>query len=241
MACVTLNRDLHIGSQGDDVKGLQDMLGQDPDSGFTGTSTGFFGSLTAQAMMHFQMHNGIASSTDGHVGPLTRGFFERRCGMGMDGSQGTNEHVNGSTTPPMPGNEEGRGGQNTSGGWGQGEMHNGSVSGHITAVSGGNVTIQDASGASHTVVIGTNTTIMMWNGTSTPPTLSNAGSIAVGAVMVAEGTTNSDGSLQAIHIRVGFAPPPQLGGGDNHWMPTNGGQPPVGPGGHLSTDPMGDH
>ena len=56
------------------------MLGEDSENGFHGSPTGFFGPLTAQAMMKFQMRMGIASSTTGSVGPMTRGFFERECG-----------------------------------------------------------------------------------------------------------------------------------------------------------------
>jgi hypothetical protein len=106
-ACISLTRNLKQGDQGDDVKSLQQMLQQDSSSGFTGSATGFFGPLTAKAMMHFQMNNGIASSTDGSVGPLTRGFFDRHCGKGLDGQQGDrmmDEH--GSSThdwmPPPP-------------------------------------------------------------------------------------------------------------------------------------------
>ncbi|MDE1924807.1 MAG: peptidoglycan-binding protein [Patescibacteria group bacterium] len=86
-ACIALTRNLGIGSQGDDVKSLQEMLAADPESGFEATTTGFFGPLTARAMMRFQENNSIASSTDGSVGPLTRGFFERHCGEGENHPQ----------------------------------------------------------------------------------------------------------------------------------------------------------
>lgn len=88
MACVTLSRNLGLGSRGDDVKAIQQELADDPESGFEGSVTGFFGPLTAKAMANFQMHNGIASSTTGFVGTLTRGFFERRCGNGEDNGNG---------------------------------------------------------------------------------------------------------------------------------------------------------
>lgn len=97
MACITLNRNLGIGSRGDDVKSLQELLSEDPEDGFTAGATGFFGPLTAKALMHFQMNNGIASTTDGSVGPLTRGFFERRCGKGLghDSSTATTTRAEG--------------------------------------------------------------------------------------------------------------------------------------------------
>ncbi|HTR18688.1 MAG TPA: peptidoglycan-binding protein [Candidatus Paceibacterota bacterium] len=83
--CVALNRNLRIGDDGDDVRQLQQMLAGDSRFGFSGAPTGFFGPLTARAMMRFQMLYGIASSsnTDGSVGPLTRGFFQRNCGAGL--------------------------------------------------------------------------------------------------------------------------------------------------------------
>jgi peptidoglycan hydrolase-like protein with peptidoglycan-binding domain len=88
--CFTLNRNLGPGSQGDDVRQLQGFLAQNASTtGFMGTTTGFFGPATARAMMYYQEHNGIASSSDGHVGPLTRLFFEHRCGMPPPPPQGT--------------------------------------------------------------------------------------------------------------------------------------------------------
>src|SRR5262249_10236518 len=54
MMCIAFTRNLGIGSHGDDVRELQDLLGQDPDSGFMASSTGFFGPLTARAMIKFQ-------------------------------------------------------------------------------------------------------------------------------------------------------------------------------------------
>lgn len=81
--CVPMTRNFGIGSQGDDVRGLQDVLREDPTAGFTASSTGFFGPLTAKALAQFQMHNGIASSTTGFVGALTREFFARKCNDGQ--------------------------------------------------------------------------------------------------------------------------------------------------------------
>jgi peptidoglycan hydrolase-like protein with peptidoglycan-binding domain len=95
--CIALNRNLGVGSQGDDVKNLQQLLMSDLSSGFTGTPTGFFGPITAKAVMRFQMSHGIASSSTGAIGPMTRGFFERECGKGLDGERGKPPMV-GSTT-----------------------------------------------------------------------------------------------------------------------------------------------
>ncbi len=83
MMCIKLTRDLKVGSQGDDVRKLQDLLAQDPSTGFTASSTGHFGPMTLKAMMKFQMNNAISSQATGAVGPLTRGFFERACGKGL--------------------------------------------------------------------------------------------------------------------------------------------------------------
>lgn len=94
-ACISLNRDLEVGSEGSDVSELQTFLGGVPGLGFTASSTGFFGPITAHAMMKFQMMNGIASSTNGSVGPLTRGFFQRKCGEGIGNGNANSDHGNG--------------------------------------------------------------------------------------------------------------------------------------------------
>lgn len=86
--CITLNRNLGIGSHGDDVKSLQELLSDDDDSDFHATPTGFFGPMTAKALARFQMNNRIASTSTGTVGPMTRGFFERHCGKGLGKEKG---------------------------------------------------------------------------------------------------------------------------------------------------------
>lgn len=96
MLCIALNRNLGVGSHGDDVRKLQEMLAQDLSVGFNASSTGYFGPMTAKAMMRFQIHYKISSSTTGAVGPLTRGFFERSCGKGL-GNTGGNPNM-GATT-----------------------------------------------------------------------------------------------------------------------------------------------
>lgn len=83
IACIRILRDLGPGSRGDDVKDLQQMLAEEAENGFVGTTTGYYGPMTMKAMMRFQQRHGIASTTIGTVGPLTRGFFERKCGKGL--------------------------------------------------------------------------------------------------------------------------------------------------------------
>ncbi len=87
-ACIALRRDLGPGASGDDVKKLQDLLREDDGANFTVASTGFFGPMTMRAMARYQMKHGIASTTTGYVGPLTRAFLMRSCGKGLDGEQG---------------------------------------------------------------------------------------------------------------------------------------------------------
>jgi len=91
MACIMLNRNLGPGSRGDDVKKLQEMLAEDRENGFNASATGVFGPMTARAMAKFQMRMGIAARSDGHVGPMTRGFFERACGKGLGGGMGDDD------------------------------------------------------------------------------------------------------------------------------------------------------
>ncbi len=85
-ACISLSRDVSEGDRGDDVRSIQEMLAENPAYGFTASTTGYFGPMTARAMMRFQEMNGIASSSTGYVGPLTRGFFEHSCGKGLEQS-----------------------------------------------------------------------------------------------------------------------------------------------------------
>lgn len=114
--CIALNRTLGVGSQGDDVRQLQQVLAQDPKSGFTGTTTGVFGPMTARALRHFEEENGIGSSTEGMAGPELRGFFEHRCGKGLGGGErkgsgedrgrgdrGGDQGGSGQLPPPPPG------------------------------------------------------------------------------------------------------------------------------------------
>ena len=76
------NRLLTIGSKGEDVKRLQQLLNSDLDTriaasgvGSPGQETEFFGSLSGQAVQKFQVKYGVANPGDagyGLVGPKTR-------------------------------------------------------------------------------------------------------------------------------------------------------------------------
>lgn len=77
--CVALMRNIAPGMKGEDVRELQKFLKEDDDADFTGSTTGFFGPKTMEAMKRFQMANAIASTSTGTVGPRTREFFEMRC------------------------------------------------------------------------------------------------------------------------------------------------------------------
>jgi peptidoglycan hydrolase-like protein with peptidoglycan-binding domain len=215
--CITLSRNLRQGDSGDDVTRLQQMLAQDPSSGFTVQPSGYFGPITMKAMMHFQMNNGIASSTDGSVGPLTRGFFERRCGKGLDGMQGDR----------MGGGQGGPG------------MMQAGVRGTISANNTTNIVVTTDNG-SVTANVSASTTIKVFAGTSTPPTAGTVADLVVGKKVAVMGPKNSDGSIEARDIAVGdvlpMMPPPQMnngmgqgGPGPNGMMPTLNG-PQGGPG-----------
>jgi len=81
--CDILNRNLSVGSQGDDVSSLQEFLqGQ----GYLSVQpTGYFGSLTSQAVAKWQASQGV--SAVGSFGPLSRGHLKIWCGS-SDGSTG---------------------------------------------------------------------------------------------------------------------------------------------------------
>jgi len=76
--CVLLMRNLKQGSQGDDVREFQKMLWEE--GHFMGSTTGFFGAVTAKAVAEWQEKNGIASvANGGMVGMMTRKFLDNRC------------------------------------------------------------------------------------------------------------------------------------------------------------------
>ncbi len=70
------NKDLKVGSKGDDVKRLQQLLAQDKEIYPEGQATGYLGNLTRNAIRKFQLKYGvIKKATDagnGNLGPKTR-------------------------------------------------------------------------------------------------------------------------------------------------------------------------
>ncbi|MFY9462445.1 MAG: peptidoglycan-binding protein [Candidatus Sungiibacteriota bacterium] len=66
----TFGSDLALGSRGDDVTRLQQLLASDPSIYPEGSVTGYFGSLTVKAVRAFQAKYGISQL--GRVGPATR-------------------------------------------------------------------------------------------------------------------------------------------------------------------------
>lgn len=79
--CLKINRDLHRGDDGDDVRELQRNLSQDPSVFPEGNVTGFFGPQTEKAVKRFQEKHGIFSNgtTTGFFGPLSRGKYWEQC------------------------------------------------------------------------------------------------------------------------------------------------------------------
>jgi peptidoglycan hydrolase-like protein with peptidoglycan-binding domain len=226
MMCVTLNRSLHQGDEGDDVKNIQEMLKDDDSSDFSGNVTGFFGPLTAHAMMRFQMRNGIASSSDGSVGPLTRGFFQRRCGEGEGNGNGQGDNNQGNGMGGMMGKMSGDGMMNV--------MY---VRGTISANNTSSITVN--SGSNSVVVnITASTTIKVSVGTTSAPTTGTVADLIVGKNVMAGGTKNSDGSIQATGIFVGdnlsMMPMMKMDGEGE----SNGTMMPVGPQGMMGSTTM---
>ena len=180
MWCITLNRDLSVGAQGDDVRKLQEMLRDDDDKKFDVLPTGFFGPKTLEAMKHYQRKHGIASTTTGVVGPLTRGFFERRCGKGLGDHDDKREKVLSLS----------------------GTISSSNGSNMITVLTKGDDL--------RTVTISASTTIEVFTATSTPPTGGTMSDLIVGRRVQVEGAPGSNNSLVARKIRVGTLLPPPL-------------------------------
>jgi peptidoglycan hydrolase-like protein with peptidoglycan-binding domain len=214
--CIALSRNLTQGSRGDDVKQLQQMLAQDPSTGFTTQATGVFGPLTAKAMMMFQKNNGITPSGDGSVGPMTRALFERRCGNGLGNGQG----------------QQGQG-QNQGSGMGGMMLPKNTVIGTVSAVHGSSFTLQNRDGnKTATVNITASTTIEVGQSGSTAAHAGSIADITVGSTVMVQATQNSDGSWSASHIRVGSLPTPM------NFAPMHPGQGMQGPN-HGSNDSGG--
>ena len=185
LACVLLSRDLAQGSKGDDVKKLQQMLAADTDSGFTAPATGVFGPATAKAMVKFQMKHGISSNTNGRVGPMTRGFFERSCGKGIGDNQGQNipvMHIGGTITASTGSsivvqNLEGK-----------------SIRVNITA--------------STTIIVLVPPTTSSSTVTLIKPTAGSVADLVIGKMVMVEGRPRTDNSINALRITVGTMIPP---------------------------------
>jgi peptidoglycan hydrolase-like protein with peptidoglycan-binding domain len=88
--CALLSRNLNQGSQGDDVRGVQEFLFEQ--NYLTSSPTGYFGSLTAQAVKKWQANEGITAA--GSFGPLSRERMKIWCG----GSSGNAERFSGFPT-----------------------------------------------------------------------------------------------------------------------------------------------
>ncbi len=73
--CFLLNRSLTNGSQGDDVRSLQEYLKSE--GYFSMNATGYFGPVTGKAVSAWQQSQGLSSV--GAVGPMTRARLTERC------------------------------------------------------------------------------------------------------------------------------------------------------------------
>jgi len=78
--CNMLTRNLAQGTQGDDVRGLQEFL--QSEKMLTVEPTGYFGMLTADALKRWQSAQGVDSV--GMVGPMTRERIRIWCGGGYE-------------------------------------------------------------------------------------------------------------------------------------------------------------
>jgi len=74
--CAILNRNLSRGTQGDDVRGLQEYL--NAEGYLSANATGYFGPMTANAVARWQATQGVSSV--GAVGPVSRERIRLWCG-----------------------------------------------------------------------------------------------------------------------------------------------------------------
>ncbi len=98
--CAVFNRNLSEGDDGEDVRALQQTLSSSVPSILPpGLITGYFGERTKEALKEFQQKSGIASTSTGFFGPLTRGFLGRECESENAGG-GENSAVSNSVVSP---------------------------------------------------------------------------------------------------------------------------------------------
>lgn len=70
----TFSRDLTVGSRGDDVTCLQNYLASKGHFTYSGGATGYFGSVTKNAVAAWQAANGISPAA-GYLGPISRAKY----------------------------------------------------------------------------------------------------------------------------------------------------------------------
>lgn len=82
----TFTRDLTVGSKGEDVSALQQIL---IDGGYLNVTapTGYFGAMTKAALVKYQTENGISAT--GYFGPKTRAFVNASAGTTTGGTTTT--------------------------------------------------------------------------------------------------------------------------------------------------------
>lgn len=80
--CAIMGRNLAQASQGDDVRALQEFL--QSEGYLSANATGYFGSLTRDALARWQSRNGMEGA--GMVGPKTLAYLKQRCGLATGGA-----------------------------------------------------------------------------------------------------------------------------------------------------------
>lgn len=175
--CPELKRDLGVGSRGNDVKEIQKMLAKDP-SLYSGTTTGYFGPQTTKAMAKFQTKYGIASTSTGFVGKITREFFGKKCGWILGVSNPHNEQQKANLGVMIPG--------------------------VVTSNDGATLSFSTKDGVIKSVQIASSTVFQKWTATSTPPTKVTISDATIGSQIVVEGKELSKGVITAILVKIGF-------------------------------------
>ena len=82
--CLSLARNLSLGSTGADVSSLQQTLAVNVSIYPEGQVTGYFGRLTQAAVARLQTRYGITGDFSGTVGAVTRAFLQARCATQTD-------------------------------------------------------------------------------------------------------------------------------------------------------------
>lgn len=187
--CPEIKRELKRGMRGDDVTAVQQFLQQNPQSGFTGQPTGFFGEVTERAMKKMKGVMGVGQSED--LRSLMKDCMKER--------------------------REDRKEERWEDRQGMGEIVRGMIAGTVQSVGTNSfIVVVPMSSTTRIVTTTASTTFEVKSSATSAATTGSIVNIAVGAMVIVRGQVQADKSITAASVIIlpaGILPPmPSLGG-----------------------------